>query len=268
MKNSIALACAFSSVILFGCEKKFTPAAEDHSALQAGNFEKAETVDLRRGLMAYYTFSGNTKDSSPNKLKAFLINGAKLGTDRFNNKRSCLQLDGINDYAIVYDRGMLNSPTLTLACNYFCLNSRHDQTLFGRINFNSGNGATYTLAVIPDNNGGVKDLFHALNPVTGCDQQVGTNYSDYVINPNGKPTAEWHNIVGTFENGVGKLYSDGRLVVTQQFSYSEAKVCTNTDFLIGAWFQAYIHFRGKIDDVRFYNRALNRKEIKLLADGF
>lgn len=265
MKKTIHTALAFAALTLFSCQKQSLPASDEINT----SAEKTEAVDLRRGLMAYFPFNGNGNDESGNKFKAKLMNGAAFGTDKDGNPNSCLQLDGINDYAIVNDDGKLSASELTLVCNYYGELSNRDQTMCGKIRFSNGNGACYTLVLTPGEGGTVKELFHALNPKTGCFKQVATNYSDYVISPYNQPLGAWHNVIGTFEKGVANLYVDGRLVITKEFDYKEAKLCNYTDFMIGAWWsQGLIAFKGKLDEIRVYNRAITGREIKKLSEGF
>lgn len=70
----------------------------------------------------------------------------------------------------------------------------------------------------------------------------------------------WYNIVGVFENGVGsKIYLNGQLkgnlIKTQPMLYD-----SNTVLYIGRRGSG-VYFKGIIDDVKIYNRALNSDEI-------
>ena len=57
----------------------------------------AQTVDLQKGLVAYYPFNENANDESGNGNNG-TIHGASLTTDRNGNSESAYQFDGINDY--------------------------------------------------------------------------------------------------------------------------------------------------------------------------
>ncbi|MFT3907935.1 MAG: PKD domain-containing protein [Ferruginibacter sp.] len=75
----------------------------------------------------------------------------------------------------------------------------------------------------------------------------------------------WHCIVNTFDNGIQKLYVDGVLSQTI-VPFNQSKTCTNTDFVIGSWWQSDPHrFKGKMDEIRFYDRAINQDEVNALC---
>ncbi len=63
------------------------------------------------------------------------------------------------------------------------------------------------------------------------------------------------------------MYVDGILVQTKTYNFSNLDYCTNTNFLIGRWWDGdSIPFKGKIDEVRVYNRVLNEDEIHALCN--
>lgn len=68
---------------------------------------------------------------------------------------------------------------------------------------------------------------------------------------------EWHHLVGVFEAGHWKLYMDN--VLTGSYEGPEAAVGPgNADLAIGPGFE------GKLDDIIFYDRALNSDEVEAL----
>ena len=92
-------------------------------------------------------------------------------------------------------------------------------------------------------------------------------YAFAAVSPNSIQTNQWYCVVNTFENGVQKLYVDGVLVSQQSLSFTQAKACTNTNFIIGSWWQGdLISFQGKMDEVRFYDRAINQQEVNSLCN--
>jgi hypothetical protein len=79
-----------------------------------------------------------------------------------------------------------------------------------------------------------------------------------------------HYVVGTYTNKIMYLYVDGKLVGTNNFFNANptVKFRVNTStFTSGAASDGNSHqFRGIIDDIRIYNRALNATEIKYNYD--
>ena len=77
---------------------------------------------------------------------------------------------------------------------------------------------------------------------------------------------QWHHIAGTFDGSTIKLYVDG--VVVNQKSASGNIAVTTTPLYIGVkkiGAPSGDHFRGLIDDVGVWNRALSQTEITQLA---
>jgi hypothetical protein len=81
--------------------------------------------------------------------------------------------------------------------------------------------------------------------------------------------SQWHHIVYTKDGSNHAIYVDG--VIDQSF-FSNADISSNATFFIGKRWSHIIDgtlwFKGTIDDVRIYNRALFAEEImKLYFDG-
>ncbi len=74
--------------------------------------------------------------------------------------------------------------------------------------------------------------------------------SNYTLSLN-----HWHQIVGTYDGSIVKLYVNGVLInsnpATLSIGNNSMPVC------IGSYLGAY-NFKGLVDDVRIYNRALTQ----------
>ena len=77
---------------------------------------------------------------------------------------------------------------------------------------------------------------------------------------------DWHHFVGTFDNGLAKLYIDGSLVNTFTFSTSFLPATTGDDFRIGAIDDIYFG-TGNIDEVGTWDVALGLTEITELYNS-
>ena len=79
----------------------------------------------------------------------------------------------------------------------------------------------------------------------------------------------WHNIVGVYEGSatnLARIYVDG----VQQFSGMLSTVpntLNGTPWRIGAFLGTSQGFRGQMDDVRLYNRALSAADVQTLVAG-
>ena len=236
------------AVIAIGC-KKDSP-------------DEKEELDLTTGLVAYYPFKGNADDASGNQLNGLVQNGVQLTTDRFGAANSAFYFDGIDDNIVVHDHGQLSHPTFTIAY-YFNTEKTTTQVAIGKINEVTGKGATYNVGVYPDPM--FTPHFGIMEEDLGCDVQVPSNlvytlFTNKPINAN-----QWYFMVSTFENGKQYIYVDGVLVASADRPFAHAKYCTETDFLIGSWWlNDKNSFQGKIDEVRYYNRALSQAEVQAI----
>ena len=84
-----------------------------------------------------------------------------------------------------------------------------------------------------------------------------------ILNP-----GEWHHVVGTYDEGTVKIYVDGRQVGTATTPYKEVR--SGGHLMMGSYWQEKNEwavgamFKGKLDDVRIYNRAISPHEVKNL----
>lgn len=220
-------------------------------------------VNLNTGLLAYYPFNGNANDASGNGLNGIVTNGAQLTTDKYGTANNAYQFDGVDDVIIVKDKGKLSTPTYTLAY-YFSTESSSHQVCLGKINYVDGNGATYNSGL--NANGLSNAWFNIALTNSPCFQQIpGTDFSPH-FGSTAITLNEWHCIVNTFENGNEKIYLDGQLISNEILPFSTGKYCTNTDFLIGSWWTGDLRpFKGKLDEVRVYDRVINGQEIAALC---
>lgn len=220
-------------------------------------------VNLNQGLIAYYPFNGNANDATGNGFNGVVNNGVQLTTDRFGNANSAYLFDGYDDQIIVTDNGGLSPASLSIVC-YFNAEIIAQQMIIGKINAANGNGATYNLGVY--NNSGSTASFSVYHELSECFGPVPSTLQYSLSAPYSPSINAWHCAIGTFSNGVLKFYIDGVLMSTDIYSFENAKNCNNTNLIIGSWWNGNgIPFKGKIDDVRIYNRAINQDEVNALC---
>jgi len=219
-------------------------------------------VNLNLGLKAHYPFSGNASDISGSGFHGNPQGGVQLTTDRFGNPNSAYLFDGIDDRIIVTDNGGLSTPAFSIVY-YFMTTSTNFQNCIGKINYIDGNAATYNSGIMP---GTSKPYFSTLVSLGNCFVQVASTFDYSIFGPDPIQVNQWYCVVNTFENGVEKMYLNGVLVSQGTVPFNNATFCSNTNFVIGSWWQNDpIRFRGKMDDIRFYNRALNEDEVNALC---
>jgi hypothetical protein len=210
------------------------------------------------GLVGWWPFSGNALDSSGNGNNG-TVNGATLSTDRFGNNNSAFLFDGIDDFIQTSNVILLNSLTISVWVNPFLKSA-------GNNSFN------YSASLVDMNNDASNNSGYSLcyNDSTGIGlySQVGWsgNPDNTVIPPIAQHLNlfQWQNCVFTFSNNTAKIFFNGILV------YTKSNVNSNNQnpqpFLFGKapWGINANLFKGKLDDIGIWDRALNNSEISAL----
>ena len=219
-------------------------------------------VNLNQGLVSYYPFNGNPNEVTGNGLNGINQNGAQLTTDRFGNANSAYFFDGVDDYIQIPSNAALNPTTKFSIALYFNPEQSSVQTLIGKIAYFAGVGTQYQIAI---NFGPFPGVLYGTNPPANSCAGVPLNGA-YVNTGGSLPNNQWYCVVATFEDGLMKIYLNGSLIQTTAASFTNLNICSNADVQIGSWWNGdKQRFKGKIDDVRFYNRAINQAEVMALC---
>ena len=210
------------------------------------NYIEVLQASLNVGIIAYYPFNGNANDESGN-MNNGMVNGATLTTDRFGYADSAYYFNGINS-------------------DISCSNS-----------FPLGPTGSFTYNVwIQDDSLG-SDAF-VFDRTTSSTPMVSLRVSDSV------PTFEFRDDGGNLTNlASSKKIDNNWHFITIQRDYRNffnifidtvltAQVVdggtsiTPPILSIGAM-SGGGYFKGKIDDIRIYNRAINQAEIDSLYNN-
>ena len=207
------------------------------------------TLNLSQGLLAYYPFTGNANDASGNGHNG-TVSGAILTTDEFGSADSAYSFDGNNDYI---DTFSVNSQTTLTVCAWARLERESSDT---------------AMAIVTGDNGGFDRGLHVHR-----DGVADTNLMEISVNiglPSGGeartgvyvPYGIWQHYALEYTANNIHLFLNGAHV----WSYGSAASGWNE----GTWhignnqFDGW-HFKGSIDEVRFYNRALFAYELRALS---
>jgi gliding motility-associated-like protein len=222
-------------------------------------------VNLSAGLVAHYPFNGNVNDVSGNNYHGQILNGLQLTTDRFGNTNSAYLFDGIDDYIRVIDNGSFSTPKFSLVV-WFQSHSDNLQNLVGKRDFTTVGGTA----------GAQYQFFINYQPFPGIGSNlVGNNStcsnissSSYINTNNWICRTKWYCAVVTFDGSRHKIYIDGVLKRDDPTAFNGFLDC-NSDLRFGNWWQGdLIPFKGLMDDIRWYNRALNQAEVTALYANF
>ena len=204
-----------------------------------------DSSSLNDGLLAYYPFNGNANDESGNGNDG-MVHGASLTNDRFGNDSSAFTFDGMDDYI---DTSVGESLPQTVAA--WVKPDSFAENDFMTV-LDSDKWSYYGQ--------GIEISYPGKNP---GHFQVDTHNSFYDTEKSVEWDV-WQHVVAVYTSGNVKFYHNGILIHSQDYSQGDldGKVYT-----IGNHCRTDLgHFKGVIDDVRIYNRALSGSEIEELYE--
>lgn len=207
---------------------------------------KAETppIDITTGLVAHYKMDGDAQDASGYNNHGIAPNGISYETNRFGNINMAASFDGINDYVSVNSSNSLESPTSEITIsNWICLD-------------NATLGAYY---LAKTNN----SAFHYRCGAPNGGMYFGRSGIDIIISTFPLASMNWYMLSYTYNGQSVKFYINGQLINT---SITSGEISpNNTPLEIGRDAHGPVEwFKGKLDDIRIYNRALSDSEVQYI----
>lgn len=211
---------------------------------------------INHGLIACYPFNGNANDQTINGHHG-LVNGATLTADRFGNPNSAYYFDGINDGIEVARASSLepSSAITTCAWVYKEPSSNAWTPIISKRHSIQDPYNSYSM----DGGAGINQKWM----VNICNGTVGSQRS--VFSKAARPYNQWEFLVMVYDGARLKMYING--VEENTLSVSGAIGYSSMGFYIGKNTVYDQFFKGKIDDVRIYNRALSACEIRYLYNN-
>lgn len=215
----------------------------------------AEKKQTEYGLVAHYPFNGNTMDESGLNNHGSVI-GAKLCPNRFNQPNSAYFFNGVSDYIVVPNHPSLCPPNFTIslwaslsaqtASNYLRLLSKHLNE--------------------PGSYGSYQLLTGTLDQPLKCIGTAITTQGYKVSESNTSVAPGWRHLVLTYDGEHLSLYLDN-VLLQQEACAGRIKYDSNPLYIARDGFYNVSYFKGAIDDVKIYNRALLPDEITTLFDA-
>lgn len=208
--------------------------------------EDAEVGLLKVGLVAYYPFTGNAGDSSANTNHG-TVTLATLTTDRFNNINKAYYFNGTNSKIVVnsFDKITGNNP---FSVSFWVSPDNASQgwmVCFGK----SSNGSAfecgnwhYGTSIL---DASIWKYDYLSHPKTNLDVNI------------------FQNITITYDGQVMKVYKNSIQTTTHQINYVITNILPGI-LTFGKQIDFEQYFKGKLDDIRIYNRVLTMPEISYL----
>ena len=219
------------------------------------------SVDIKTGLIGYYPFSGNAGDSSGNGNHG-IATGISLSTDRFGVPNRSYFFNGVNSYPLPPDpvqQVLIQNKFISLSSDYSISAwfSSSDVNKFQQCIINS---TPHTGFAVELNNENVRNrLMYGVGPGNAFWTRIylpgtTTNFQNNL----------WYHMTFVKSGSNYTLYLNGQIestiAIPQSSSYTES-----AGLVIGSIGDGNEVFKGKIDEVRVYNRALTQDQITYLA---
>ena len=208
-----------------------------------------------QNLVAYYPFNANANDESGNANNGN-VNGATLTTDRFGNANSAYYFDGVSSYISITDNPNLNIQTgQSFSISFWAKHDAQNNGIymiskykgsFGEPSYGIGTGSY-----------GDSYSWFEFTPSNGLENRGTIDLNDN----------NWHNITTVFKSGESvSIYVDGILDISKITTYTGSIINTR-NLTIGCGSNLAQFYKGSIDDVKIYDKALSETEIKNEVNG-
>ena len=207
------------------------------------------------GLIAYYPFNGNAIDESGNGNNG-TIWGTTLTTDRFGKANSAFDFNGTNNYIEIADTKSLRPALLSITGWIYPRVSNIGNFVY-KSSYGTAANEEYACVLTSSSllNGGIKRNSNC-QPAAGW---VQVSSSQTI------PINQWKFTCLTWDGTLLRMYLNGVLIATNTAGPAgPIDSCSGGTLRLGIGWDANSPFNGKLDDFRFYNRALADSEIAAL----
>jgi len=225
------------------------------------------------GLVGWWPFSGNATDNSTHHLDGTVVNAVPVA-DRFGNTNSAYYFNGSNAHIEVPHNSLLNALPLTISVWFKPADANGGGTLISKYMNASWNGWNVGISGPSDSTESMSGHYILQSPYVwganpcncGCrgiiqgygDCGSGITYTGELYDQ------QWHLSTFVVDSVSGRFYLDGQQVSSQVWAGIPQQVNNWYSMLIGAYrtfSNPWSYYKGKLDDVGVWNRALSADEI-------
>ncbi len=221
------------------------------------------------GLIGWWPFTGNANDNSGNGNNG-TASGVTLTTDRNGIANAAFNFDGIDDLISVLHNSQLNSFPFTVSVWF--LPSYTFNEPFGLVNkYENASYNGWGLSLLAD-----QFPNQSLHPFYLRDinnNLITGNGNGNIDIPNNYFNGIWNMAVMTVDQSGAKIYMNGNLTTQMPWLGQADSVSTTTQLYFGWYENAGVfppsngYFKGKLDDIGVWNRALTECEIATLFNS-
>ncbi len=197
-----------------------------------------------------------------------LVNNPTFTADRKGRANSAIQLNGTSQYFFMPDNSSLNPEALSVslwikpATLSGGVNGR--MQIYNKARFSDGLPQTYSSLIKLENDIGPQLTFITdIKQNSNC--QGGVGWQDLVFTKPVEPDT-WYHLVFTYSGRSARMYFNKTLVFsTDNLPANKMDSCPGGELKFGAQYQSLPwYFKGAMDDIRIYKRALTSNEVQTL----
>lgn len=245
-------------LLLLGSCKKYD-SSNDNSSNNKDSLDK--------GLVAYYPFNGNTKDSSGNGFD-MTNNGASLTTDKNGNTNQAYYFDPAqSSYMVAPTSNNISfDTTLTISLWFKPISIAGNKAVIAKVDKSNATGVTFGISWEDFLSNKTWGIITALNTgQVSCDGLTNNAIPVFGLDYSGVfPSNEWSLLTYVYNGRSVKIYKNGDEIYSALYSGAISN-CSNGLLYLGRWWdQDPQYFKGTMDDVRIYNRALSATQVAAL----
>ncbi len=228
------------------CKIKVSDSDGNPTVISTGLFTIMDTVSyLSQGLVAYYPFDGNTNDGSGNEHNGSSYGGISWVNDRFDRPMSAISFNGIDGRIEVPHNDKFNYSDDTLSLSMW---------------FNIAQHVAYGGLVCKGNNVSNYCVSDRLDMKLAININHYSSTSEEILTTTAFLTNEWHHLVVIYTPTQINLYVDGQF--SNQITLSKVPLINTEPLYFGVDADGgWEYLKGKLDDIRIYNRVLTEFEI-------
>lgn len=205
-----------------------------------------------KGLVAFYPFNGDVNDESGNGNNGTIRGGVSKSNDRHGKANKAMQFNGSNGYILVPNSTSLQSPINALSVtSWIWIDGYNGLKAVGIINkTNTSSYGQYGLS------------YHEWSEP----HRIGFNYNQGnkgIVASINLRLSMWHFVAAIYDGNYITIYVDGNKIGSTASTGSITK--DDNPLTIGIDTPGSTEYlKGKLDDIRIFNRALTAQEVDAL----
>ena len=222
---------------------------------------------LAQDLIASVSFTdGSLNDVSGNDNHAIRVNNPTFTTDRKGKTNSAISLNGSGEYFYMTDNNTLRPDALTVSIwiKPTAINNATDRMqIYNKSRWDDSAHEMYSSLIKKNETAAGFTFMTDIKQNSQC--RPGEQWQSFQFSSNPELN-NWHHLVFTYSGRSVRMYFDNRLVDQRNdLPANEIDKCIGGELKFGAQIKNLPnYFRGAMDDIRMYKRALTAAEVETL----